>query len=569
MEKNNLDLAAEERKRRLEILFYVLAFVIAAGMRFIKLGALPFGSGEASLAMQALGAAQGTALTVGSEPGYTALTALIFSVFSASGFWARFWPALAGSLIVFTPLLFKEKLGRNVSILLALLFAIDPGLTAVSRSAGGSMLTIACFLAMCGLLYKRRSLWAGVFAGLFILGGVTSWPALITLAVIALFYILSLPKGTAPGSLFSGIDGKKFFSAFIASILLIGTGFILYPKIINGLGSGVLEFFTAFFARDGVSLKLMFISLPISEVFLLPLSIWGLVIGIKHRDRLSEILGVSAVMLILLVLLNSSRQVTDWVWTIIPLTVLAAFGLEDLIKRFDKTEIGVTSVQVALTMILLMFSFLNLLGMLTNPPIDVSSTRLAIIEVALPLAFLIVVTLLMAFGWSMTGAKQGFVAGIGLMLLFVSFGNAIKAGGLGPRPEMEFWRAGALPTGRDLLLKTTNELSLYSTGTENDIEVAILDVDSPELSWGLHDYKLLKPYEYIGETDRPAIIISSPDSQIRSTASYRGQEILWTSRVDYDNMSASDWLRWFTLRQAPIINESLLIWARNDLFTGS
>jgi hypothetical protein len=484
MEKNNLDLSAEERNRRLEILFYVLAFVIAAGLRFIKLGALPFGNGEASLAMQALGAAQETDLTVGSEPGYTALTALIFSVFSANGFWARFWPALAGSLMVFTPLLFTEKLGRNVSILLAFLIAIDPGLAAVSRSAGGSMITIASFLAACGLLFKKRSLWAGIFAGLFVLGGVASWPALITMAVIALFYFLTLPKDATPGRLFNGNDGKKFFSAFIASVLFIGTGFILYPRIINGLGSGVQEFFTAFFARDGVSLKLMFISLPISEVFTLPLAILGLVIGIKRRDRLSEILGVSVVILTMLVLLNSSRQVADWVWTIIPLAVLAAMGLDDLLKRFDKTEIGVTSVQVALTVILLVFSFLNLLGMLTNPPIDLSSTRLAIIEVSLPLAFLIVVTLLMAFGWSMTGAKQGFITGIGLILLFVSFGNAIKAGGLGPRPEMEFWRAGALPTGRDLLLKTTNELSLYSTGTENDIDIALLDVDSPELRWG-------------------------------------------------------------------------------------
>jgi hypothetical protein len=75
--------------------------------------------------------------------------------------------------------------------------------------------------------------------------------------------------------------------------------------------------------------------------------------------------------------------------------------------------------------------------------------------------------------------------------------------------------------------------------------------------------------EYIGETDRPAVIVSDVDSLIGSAASYRGQEILWTTQVDYDNMSASDWLRWFTIREAPTIEQSLLIWARNDLFAGS
>ncbi len=569
METNNLDQAAEERKRRNEFLFFVLAFVIAAGLRFIKLGALPFGNGEANLTMQAMGAVQGTDVTTGSEPAYMALTALIFSVLSPTGFWARFWPALAGSLIVLTPLLFKQKLGSTGSILLAFIIAIDPGLTAVSRSVGSCMITIVSFLAALGFLYKRRSLWAGIFAGLFILGGVNSWPALIAFSILAIYCSVTSPKGENFGGLFTDIDWKKFSSAFIASVLFIGTGFILFPRIINGLGNGVQEFFTSFFAKGGVSLKLMFISLPISEVIVLPLAIWGVVIGIKHRDRLSEIMGVSAVLFTLLMLINSSRQVTDWVWTIIPLAVLASIGLEDLIKRFDKTEIGVTSVQAALTVILLVFSFLNLLGLLTNPPLDTSSTQLAILEIVLPLAFLIVVTLLMAFGWSKVGARQGFITGIGLLLLFVLFGNTIKAGGLGPRPEMEFWREGALPTGRDLLLKTTTELSLYSTGTENDIDIAVLDVDSPELRWGLHDYQLLKTFEYIGETDRPSIIISSPDSQIRSTASYRGQEILWTSRVDYDNMSAPEWLRWFALREAPTINESLLLWARNDLFTGS
>jgi hypothetical protein len=389
------------------------------------------------------------------------------------------------------------------------------------------------------------------------------------LAIVTGYWMLTAPKGENVNCGISGIDAKKFLSAFIFSTLLIGTGFILFPGIINGLGNGLQDYFSGLFAHDGVSLKLMFISLPISELITLPLAIWGLVVGIRRKERLSEILGVSIIVFVLLIVLDSSRQVSDWVWTIIPLTILAAIGLDDMIKRFDKREIGVTGVQAALTVVLIIFSFLNLLGMLSSPPMDESSTRLAILEVVLPLAFLIVVTLLMAFGWSMVGAKQGLLTGIGFLLIFVTFGNAIKAGGLGPRPQMDFWHDDSLPVGRDFLLKTTNELSLYSTGTENDIEIAILDVDSPELRWGLHEYELLQNYENISETDMPAIIISSADSQIRSTASYRGQEILWTSRVDYDNMSASDWLRWFALREAPTIDENLLLWARNDLFTGS
>ena len=569
MERNKLESAGQERKRNNEIIFYVLAFVVAAGLRFIKLGELPLSGGEANLALQALDAVKGIDTSVSSQPGYIALTALLFSIFSATGFWACFWPALAGSVIVFIPFLFKELLGSRCSILLAFLFAIDAGLVAVSRSASGTMITIVGLLAAIGFLYKKRSLWAGICAGFFILGGFASCPALIAMGIVALLLLLIYSKNKPQTRLLDGINGKQFFSAFIAAIFFIGTGFILFPSIINGLGTGIHDYFTTFVSHDGVSIKLILISLPISEVLTLPLAIWGLVIGIKRREKFSYILGYSIIILALLSLLNPSRQVADWVWPIIPLTILAAIGLENIFEKFTSNEIGVTSVQAVLTVILIVFSFLNLLSMMNNPPVDAPTLRISIIEVALPLAFLIVVTLLMAFGWSMAAARQGLLVGFGFVLLFVTFSTSIKAAGLGPRPEMEFWHSGAVPTGSALLVKTTTELSLYSTGTENRIDIVIVDADSSELRWSLHNYENLKTIEYIGETDKPAIIISDLDSLIGSAASYRGQEIHWTTQVDYDNMSASDWLMWFTIRQAPTIEQSLLIWARNDLFAGS
>ena len=569
MERNKLESVVQERKRNSEILFYALAFVVAAGLRFIKLGELPLSSNEANLAMQAFDIMNGINTNVGGQPGYLSLTTLTFSIFSPTGFWARFWPALSGSMVVFIPILFKEMLGKRCSILLAFLLAIDAGLVAVSRTASGNMITIVCLLAAIGFLYKKRSLWAGVFAGLFILGGSNSWPALLVMGIIALVLLLIYSKNKPESILLAGIDGKHFFSAFIASIFFVGTGFILFPSIINGLGTGIHGYFTSFAKHDGVSIKLMFISLPITEILMLPLSIWGLVIGIKRRDKLSAILGYSILVLTLLCLLNSSRQVADWVWTIIPLTILAAKGLESILEKFTSTEIGVTSVQAVLTVVLIVFSFLNLLSMINNPPVDALTLRIAIIEVALPLAFLIVVTLLMAFGWSIIAARQGLLVGFGLVLLFVTFGTSIKAAGLGPRPEMEFWHGRAMATGSQLLLKTTKELSLYSTGTENRIDIVLVDANSPELRWSLRNYDKLTIMEYIGETDRPAVIVSDVDVLIGSAASYRGQEILWTTQVDYDNMSASDWLRWFTIREAPTIEQSLLIWARNDLFAGS
>ena len=67
MERNKLELVGQERKRNNEIIFYALAFVVAAGLRFIKLGELPLSSNEANLAMQAFDILKGINTNVGGD----------------------------------------------------------------------------------------------------------------------------------------------------------------------------------------------------------------------------------------------------------------------------------------------------------------------------------------------------------------------------------------------------------------------------------------------------------------------------------------------------------------------
>jgi hypothetical protein len=367
----------------------------------------------------------------------------------------------------------------------------------------------------------------------------------------------------------AGINWKYFFFSFIATIALIGTGFFLFPSAINGLGSGVYEYFHSFAGTGGAPLKVMFIVGLSSELLLLPLAIWGFVVGLKKKDLLTEVLGYGFILLAVLILVNPSRQMADWIWAILPLMVLASKGAEAALARITRQEMEVTGIQAGLTIILVVFSYLNLLAMIVNPPADAVSKRNSLLEVTIPLAFLIVVTILLAWGWSKKATWQGLIIGIGLLFLFVTLGTSWKAAGLGPRPETELWKPDPLPVGADLMLKTTNQLSLLSNGQEDRIDIALLNINSPSIRWSLRDYEKVSEISILGETDAPSIILSSADSQIGSVEIYRGQELLWTSRPDCDNMSASNWLKWFALRQAPEKTDSLLLWARNDLFKGS
>src|SRR5450759_618029 len=168
----------------LEHALYALALVFAIGLRFLNLGALPLSDFEANWALQALRVTQGLHPALGPNPGYVHLTAILFYIFAASNFLARFWPALAGCALVLAAWFLRGRIGRVPAIVLAFGLAIDPGLVAMSHLAGGPMLAITC-LVLAGLMWleDHRSL-AGFFAALALLSGPSVWFGMLGLMLV-------------------------------------------------------------------------------------------------------------------------------------------------------------------------------------------------------------------------------------------------------------------------------------------------------------------------------------------------------------------------------------------------
>src|SRR5512134_178074 len=89
---------------------YWLAFLIALGFRLIQLGANPLTDSEAQFALQALHIAQGENSLLGPQPAYILFTSILFLVIESTNFMARFIPAFVGSVLVFAPYYFREKI---------------------------------------------------------------------------------------------------------------------------------------------------------------------------------------------------------------------------------------------------------------------------------------------------------------------------------------------------------------------------------------------------------------------------------------------------------------------------
>ena len=100
---------------------YALAFILAVGLRFIQLGAMPLTDIEAAPALQALQIAQGLKPALSPYPFYILSTSVLFFLYgSGTDFLARFIPALTGSLLVFAPLILR-RIKPRPSLFLAFL----------------------------------------------------------------------------------------------------------------------------------------------------------------------------------------------------------------------------------------------------------------------------------------------------------------------------------------------------------------------------------------------------------------------------------------------------------------
>src|SRR5215204_4024185 len=228
---------------------YGLAFLIALGFRLIQLGASPLTDSEGALAMQALRVSLGQNPLLGPEPIYVLLTSVLFAVIESTNFLARLVPALAGSVLVFAPFFFREKLKPRPALILAFLFAIDPGLVSLSRLAGGTILAVTFTLFAAGMwTYGRRLIPAGIFAGFALLSGTSLWAGLLTIGLTWVFMQglqartmtresqapdSQIPNDEAPTSTY---QMRPALLALILTLIFAGTLFFLAP---NGLSAWV------------------------------------------------------------------------------------------------------------------------------------------------------------------------------------------------------------------------------------------------------------------------------------------------------------------------------------------
>jgi hypothetical protein len=509
-----------------------------------------------------------------------------------TNFLARFLPAIAGSAMVLAPVLFREQLKPRPALILAFLFAIDPGLVALSRLAGGTILAVSFSLLAWGMWIHRRLVPAGIFAGLALLSGPSLWMGLAGLGLTWLFtrglesrkdsnqspisespvsdIEISEPSPPTTELPIAPPPLRPFLLALITTLLLVGTLFFLVP---NGLSAWIASlpdylagWLNATLMTPGRTLFTLLVYEPLGLFFAILAMVRGLRTGSRRIVRLSIWFGVALLLAIFY------RQAGELAWAIVPLLALAALELSRslVVRPTDRLEVGVVTTALLILLAYIWFDIAALgldpfnqfvasipaLGSIQNP-------RYIILYGAL--GILVLCILFVAFGWSARIARLGTVWAFMIFLTLYSLGAAWGGSGIRNPTGVELWTPDTRPAQASLLLQSVREVSEMSLGDDQSQPVTIMGIESPGLEWLLRDHAVQR-VTALDPQSAPPILITPPMDNVSLAAAYRGQDFVWRQQVLYETMQRPEWWRWLVSRQLPRQDEMIILWARDDLF---
>lgn len=557
-----------------ELALYLLAFALGLGLRLYSLGAAPLSDFEAERALGALEVSRGQSVRGLPEPGYIFMTGALFALLDSSNALARFWPALAGSLLILSPALFRTLLGRQAALILAFGLALDAGLVALSRLAGGPMFALAMGLLALGFLYRRWMIPAAIAAGLALLAG----PAILHGGLILLL-TWSLGKliwrGPGQAALFSspgvplGTQGdrkdlRNILLVLAGVLLFAGTLLFWYPRGLAILAAGLPAYLAGWLLPSGIPASRLIAALIVYQPLAFTLAVIAGVRAWTSSNRLYQWFSLWAVISLIIVLLYSGRQVFDLVWVLVPVWVLAAGELSLYLSIEPRDRLPALG-QATVIFLLFALAWINLAG-LSQSAVDPQGFRMRWAVIAGTMALVAVTSILVGLGWSFSAAKHGLIWGLVAGLGIYGLANSWWTTQLRPNGENELWYPAPAVRQERELTETLDLLSQTNTGIWNAIDVVVTD-PAPSLRWALRSWPEVRFLGQVPPEESPSVIIANGNEPAPAfAAEYRGQDFAWLIYPTWQGALPLDWPRWLVFRDAPQQAQKVILWARANLF---
>jgi hypothetical protein len=271
---------------------------------------------------------------------------------------------------------------------------------------------------------------------------------------------------------------------------------------------------------------------------------------------------------LLLTFIYPGRSISDLVWVLIPMMCLAARQLARMFRL--ETENPIISLgQTGLILSLIVFIGLNL-SWFTNPGQgSVLESQLRSGAFIGAILLIVVISGLIAWGWSIKSAANGLYWAFILALLVMSMSSTWNGAGFGRNPSAEIWREAPVFQESNLLSRSMGDVSEWNSGRRDWLDVTIVENPSMGLRWLLRNWNQVAFVEQISPDSSPSMVITGDQNSLSLGASYTGQKFIIEQSPLWNLSSTVEGLRWYLYREIPTAEKYVVLWVRSDLFPGA
>ncbi len=569
---------------------YIVAAVLAVGLRVYALDMQPLAPAEAHQAWLAWQLTHGASVTAARDvsPLLLTLNRLLFGLTTGGDALARLWPALAGALLVLLPYGLRGHLGRGAALVTSFLLATSPLLVVTARVVdGASLAALGVVLALVGLVRslspvddaaasRRRPnwpVWTGIGVGLALASASSALTGLLALGVGAAFLARAEVEGWADQ--LRNLARRAVWPA-VLTFLLGATGLMLFWPGLGAAGDLLAQWVAHWqITADAPPLWWPLLVLVQREPFLVLGAIIFLVLWLARvpmvRSWLVRTLMLWAGVALLVTVVGYGPG--DLAQLVVPLCFLAGLALATLATWLraqiigSSTDLGWREEWVILaTGLVLSVTLLLYLTRWTFLPGATASLLLG----SLVLFGLLVLLFAISFFWlgwrSMLGVivlflliTTGFVQ---LRSLWTSNFDATVA-----RYLSEPYRTTSAPDVR-ALVATLEERSGRKYGDVHRFHLEVVDGPTRELwQWYLRHFDQVQVTTSPVSTDSPDAVITArtedPPAPVPGTT---GAPFVVTNRWTPATLTGSELLRWLLYTEAKTPPEQVqsILWLHNN-----
>jgi hypothetical protein len=561
------------------ILLVVLTILLALA-RILGLGLFPLGDEEA---LHALGALQETPTfwegleePISSSALYQLLTNVVFQILGTTAPAARVVSSLASVLILVLVIALIPNLSVGRKLIFLLLLGTSPILLTTGRTAGGeSLASLLVFVVM--LLWlgqtgnpgEERGPWIIVSLGLAMTIGLPILKALMGwLFALGLSLILERGWGEHWNSVAGIVKHPSIWLAPLISIMVLA-GFGSSLEGFRSFSLSLEQWLSGWIRPSGYSVIELVWLLLRAEPVLLFFGILGAIQAWRNDTKYERILTFWALGAGAFAILYLGREPGDLIWLVLPLSFLAVEPLHMLLISIQNLDSKLEL--VGLIGLLSTFTASGLLSLIaygTGNVITLNPDNPNLVLVLFLALGLMAISVLIFFGigwsWKLVLQSLGVMAlatGLSLSastLWRLNFSNQHDR-------VTELWSFSAPAPGLTRLVGTLEQTALAYSGDQTALPVSPQAEMPPSLIWALHDFERVEPGLAFGMEAPPVILAPEFDATASLPAEYIGQSLGVRKLRAWESMLPPNMLAWLVNRDAPVVIERWVLWARIDI----